>query len=570
MSDYNTAHFAREERDTPTRTGSSFSDLAPEIQQQMYRRLGGMGLLYAGAWIANFIYFQTIQDPLGDTEDEIFWYVTTAICSALGLAVYFLCRNRRIPAGAFTNFAIVFEVLAGLGIISGAFGFEQDGAETMMKVGAALGFGSEDILSGMVRPLDQDGLRLLYLNGVTWVSVWLLIFPLVVPASMSRTVIATLLTASTVPVVLTASLLINGIPETMSTWVLPYAVEATIPTFICAGMAIYGSRVVYKLTRDLSKARQMGSYRLVEKIGVGGMGEVWKAKHRLLVRPAAVKLIRAEALGGGGAASHTALKRFEREAQATSGLSSPHSIELYDFGISGEGTFYYVMELLEGVDLKTLVEGYGPVPAERAIHILRQACHSLFDAHLTGIVHRDIKPANIFVCRYGADFDFVKVLDFGLVKQLGEMEPGAAQLTMEGITSGTPAFMAPEMVYDNRGVDARADIYAVGCVGYWLLTGELVFDDESPMAILMRHANDEPPPLSTRTELEIPEALEGLVLACLEKEPENRPQSARELSRRLAECSSSLPEWTEERAADWWRTHLPHLSGSHPKRGRGA
>jgi serine/threonine-protein kinase len=289
------------------------------------------------------------------------------------------------------------------------------------------------------------------------------------------------------------------------------------------------------------------------------MGEVWKAEHRLLVRPAAVKLIRPEALGARGESASTAARRFEREAQATSRLSSPHSIELYDFGVTDEGTFYYVMELLHGLDLKTLVERYGPVPAERAIHILRQACHSLADAHLTGVVHRDVKPGNIFVCRSGFEYDFVKVLDFGLVKHLNDSGRESAQLTVQGLASGTPAFMAPEMAYDDGKVDGRADIYALGCVGYWLLTGQLVFEGETPMATLLQHVKDVPRPPSSRTELQIPSDLERVILSCLEKRPDDRPQSARELSGLLSECDGSPAGWTEERALRWWQTHLPQM-----------
>jgi serine/threonine-protein kinase len=482
------------------------------------------------------------------------WQIITFVCIAFGLLVYFSCRTRRIPARAFANVASAFEVVAAIGIMAGVFGWEHFGEMFTEKVAQVLGVG--DAVTGVVQPLDRESLRILYHDGVTWVSVWLLVFPLIVPAPMRRTVVTTLLTASTVPLVMLFSLLVNGIPPSMRTWVTPYIVDVTIPTYICAGIAIFGSRVVYQLTRDLSKARQMGSYQLVEKIGAGGMGEVWKAKHRLLVRPAAIKLIRSESIGGNAESSRTALQRFELEAQATSKLSSPHSIELYDFGITDDGTFFYVMELLQGINLRALVERHGPIPAERTIHVLRQVCHSLTDAHLTGVVHRDIKPANIFLCRRGPDVDFVKVLDFGLVKRIGEAAP---HLTMEGVVSGTPAFMAPEMAIDQRSVDGRADLYAVGCVAYWLLTGHLVFEGDSPMSLVLQHAKDPPPAPSTRTELEIPAMLEGIVMSCLEKDVRRRPQSARELSDALMHCERSLPPWTQERAQAWWQTHLPHL-----------
>ncbi len=541
---------------------SSFLAFDPEIQHGMYRRLGGVALVYSGAWLANFIYFQLTLHAIGVDERRTFWYVTTTVCTAFGVAVYALCRMRRIPPRSFSTFAVVFEIVGAVGIMAGWLGWEHHGEEMLRRIAAAFELDGGDLAARVVEPLMRENFRVLYHEGVTWVSVWLLVFPLVVPFSLGRTIAATLLTATTVPAVVLASLAINGVPAALRPWILPYVLELAIPTYICAGIAIFGSRVVFALTRDLSKARRMGSYQLAEKIGAGGMGEVWKAKHRLLARPAAIKLIRPEALGGNRIDAATALRRFEREAQATAELSSPHSIELYDFGITEDGTFYYVMELLRGLDLKTLVERHGPIPAERTLHVLRQACHSLTDAHLVGVVHRDIKPGNIFICRRGPEYDFVKVLDFGLVKQLGDLEPGAEQLTVEGIASGTPAFMAPEMAYDPRAVDARADIYALGCVAYWLVTGQLVFEGTTPMALLVQHAKDAPPRPSTRTELAIPAALERIILDCLQKDPAARPQSAAELAERLATCEDLARLWTQERALQWWRAHMPDLAHS--------
>lgn len=563
MGEQTTVPLAIAARAPSQRRPSRFADLVPEIQREQYRRLGGMGLVYAGAWITNFAYYQLTPHAYESNARLAFWYATTFACAAFGVGVYLLCRKQRIPVHRFAGFAVAFEVVGGLGIMTGSFGWEHMGADFLGKVAAALGIGAGDILPRIVEPLERERLRLLYIDGVGWVSVWLLAFPLVVPMQTAGTVLATLLTAATVPVMLGLSLLANGTPPVVRTWILPYFLEATIPTFICAGIAVFGSRIVYRLTRELSQARRLGSYRLVEKIGAGGMGEVWKAKHRLLARPAAVKLIRAEALRSPQGASGTALQRFEREAQATANLSSPHTVEIYDFGVTETGVFYYVMELLTGMDLRTLVERFGPLPAERVVHILVQACHSLADAHATGLVHRDVKPANLFVCRRGQDHDFVKVLDFGLVKHLGEIEPGSPQITIEGFASGTPEFMAPEMALDRRAVDERADLYALGCVAYWLLCGQLVFEGGTPTAILVQHAKDPPPPPSSRTELEIPAALESLVLQCLEKRPEARPQSAHELGQRLAACSTSLPAWSAERAAHWWRAHLPELAATH-------
>jgi eukaryotic-like serine/threonine-protein kinase len=287
------------------------------------------------------------------------------------------------------------------------------------------------------------------------------------------------------------------------------------------------------------------------------MGEVWRARHRMLARPAAIKLIRPSVmLDTRSAVSEGAQRRFEREAQAIASLRSPHTVELFDFGVADDGTFYYVMELLDGLNADELVRRTGPVPAERAIHMLRQICHSLSEAESCGLVHRDIKPANIFLCRYGEDYDFVKVLDFGIVKAAEDSRKTGAALTMESVVHGTPAFIAPEQALGGSTLDGRADIYATGCVAYWLLPGELVFTADTPLALLMHHAHTAPIPPSARTELSIPPALDRLVLSCLAKNPADRPQTARESSRRLATVDGA-DAWTEDRAREWWGQHQP-------------
>ncbi len=283
------------------------------------------------------------------------------------------------------------------------------------------------------------------------------------------------------------------------------------------------------------------------------MGEVWRARHRLLIRPAAIKLIRPQMSGD----PELLLRRFEREARATAALKSPHTVQLYDFGATEDGRLYYVMELLDGLDLDTLVRQYGPLPAERVVHLLRQVCASLQDAHVNGLVHRDIKPANVVVSRAGTTFDFAKVLDFGLVKlDSARKAEDDIKLTSEGSASGTPAFMAPEVVLGVADTDHRVDLYALGCVAYWLLTGKLVFAGKSVVEVMFHHAHTPPPRPSSRSELSIPAPLEDLVMECLEKDPARRPASADAVSTRLNAVSWEQP-WTVERAERWWETHRP-------------
>src|SRR5829696_2302911 len=324
-------------------------------------------------------------------------------------------------------------------------------------------------------------------------------------------------------------------------------------------LATITSRVTYGLRRQVAEANELGQYILEEKIGGGGMGEVWRARHRLLIRPAAIKLIRPQMSGD----PHLLLRRFEREARATAALRSPHTVQLYDFGATEDGRLYYVMELLDGLDLDTLVRQYGPLPAERVVHILRQVCSSLQDAHVNGLVHRDIKPANVVVSRAGTTFDFAKVLDFGLVKldSAGSDGDDAVKLTNEGNASGTPAFMAPEVVLGVADTDHRVDLYALGCVAYWLLTGKLVFAGKSVVEVMFHHAHTPPARPSSRSELPIPVPLEDLVMNCLEKDPARRPASAEAVSARLEAVSLEQP-WTVERAERWWEMHRPVAAGA--------
>lgn len=390
---------------------------------------------------------------------------------------------------------------------------------------------------------------------ISWATVLILVYSMIAPASPRRMLAASLGAATMDPLAFGIASL-AGTPTPPLFMVLMMA----WPNYACAAIATLPSRVLQRIGRRLHEAQEMGSYQLVELLGTGGMGEVWRAEHRLLARQAAIKLLRPEVLGARDEhENRIMLRRFQREAQATALLSSPHTIQLFDFGVTEEGRFYYVMELLRGRDLESLVREFGPLPASRVIYLLRQVSHSLADAHARGMVHRDIKPANIYVCRMGLDYDFAKVLDFGLVKIA---RPSVAETlsTMDHTTTGTPAYMAPETILGDVEVDRRADVYALGCVAYFLLTGQLVFEADTSMKMLMQHLNTPPLPPSQRTELPIPRELDELVLACLEKDPDRRPQNAGELFRMVYDCRS-CEGWNQETARAWWELHLPELAG---------
>ncbi len=376
------------------------------------------------------------------------------------------------------------------------------------------------------------------------VGVWILLFGALVPLRPSTVLGWSLLSALMDPFAL---LIVRGGGASVS---VVDRFLLSLSAFCAALIAFVTSSVIYGLTERIAKAREFGSYRLVERLGIGGMAEVWRADHRMLARPAAVKLIRPGMLSTYGETESARLVRlFEREVQATAALRSAHTIQVYDFGVARDGTFYYVMELLDGFDLQTLVERFGKQPPERVIHVLRQVCHSLREAHARHFVHRDMKPGNIYVCRYGADLDFAKVLDFGLVL---DRRPTAEELEERRGQIGTPAIMAPEQVRFDAPVDQRTDIYAIGCVAYWLLTGERVFEAETRHDMLVMHAHQRPDSPSRRGHAGIPPELEAIVMQCLSKNPDKRPQSAGELSQRLAELGIE-PLWTRARMEDWWR-----------------
>ncbi|MFT6395750.1 MAG: serine/threonine-protein kinase [Bradymonadia bacterium] len=400
------------------------------------------------------------------------------------------------------------------------------------------------------------------LMEATWVCVMILTFPLIVPLPPAIVAIASSLCALTVPL---GARSVSWRTGEVFGWI-DY-VGALVNPAICAGIATFGAWVVYSFGVDASRGRELGAYKLEEALGRGGMGDVWRATHSMLKRPTAVKLIRLHASQSEEDA-RVALERFEHEAQATAALRSAHTLEVYDFGVTRDGDFYYVMEPLDGINLhdrelldginlhdRELLDGinlhdmavrHDPLPAERIVWIAEQVCHSMGEAHSIGVTHRDIKLANIVLCRYGRDEDYVKVVDFGLVKAVDA--PVDSRLTAEERVPDTPAFLASELVEAPDQIDGRADIYALGCVLYCLLVGAVAFPIETPMQAVVKHVSDAPTPPSSRSECEIPPALEELVMACLAKTPQDRPKTTQEVVNRLRAVRPDR-EWTQARDA---------------------
>jgi tRNA A-37 threonylcarbamoyl transferase component Bud32 len=384
---------------------------------------------------------------------------------------------------------------------------------------------------------------------ISWICAIILVYPAIAPATTARALVASLVAASMDPLWYGIAIARHVVPDASAGEFL----YRFWPNYLCAIAAVVPTRIIRGLGHQVSRARELGSYRLGARLGAGGMGEVFQAEHRMLARPAAIKIIRPDLLAAvttNQASLH--IERFRREAEAAALLRSPHTIELYDFGFSNDGGFYYVMELLDGLSFEDLVERAGPVPAERAVYLMLQACESLGEAHARGLIHRDLKPANLFICRVGVQVDFVKVLDFGLVKGVAVGDPS---LTAPNVAAGTPAFMAPEVALGEEA-DSRVDVYSLGCVLYWLLTGQLVFAGRSPGRLMHLHIQEPPAPPSERSELPIPPEVDALVLSCLAKNAEDRPADGTALRERLAALELA-EEWTRARAERWWDTHRP-------------
>jgi eukaryotic-like serine/threonine-protein kinase len=361
------------------------------------------------------------------------------------------------------------------------------------------------------------------------------------------------------------------VPLTIVTWLIVAASAASAHTALMAytdmlawivasvGMSAVASRVIFGLRAEVAESRRLGQYTLGEKIGEGGMGAVYRARHAMLRRPTAIKLLPPEKAGAEN------LLRFEREVQLTASLSHPNTVAIFDYGRTLEGVFYYAMEYLDGINLDRLIAVDGPQPPGRVVRIVMQVSGALAEAHQIGLIHRDIKPANIILCERGGVPDVAKVVDFGLVKRFLPDESAATVATTSAQTLlGTPLYMAPENVAGNGEVDARSDLYSLGAVAYQLLTGTAVFNGTSAVEILAHHLHTPPEPPSRRLGRPLPVDLEALVLRCLAKAPDDRPSSALAIRDRLAHMGLA-DSWSEDDAARWWLQYRrQQIAGTQP------
>ena len=499
--------------------------LPEDLLRDASRRLSTFGALCGLMWVSYSVLDHVLTQRAGGDPTWLAFKTADGIALAaavVSFALFFYTRSANRNPGFILDLGHVFLILTAFAVGLGWYWAPEPNAAVLA-----------------VTPT------------ISWIGVMVLVFAAIIPSTLGKALVTDLIAVSMNPLGM-------AIAKGRGTW--EYGSDGSLfmmhyPDYLLVGVAVVISYVVSKLGQQVTKARELGSYQLGDLLGQGGMGKVYRATHRMLSRPAAIKLIRPEMIGDGdSAAGQLALKRFRREAEVAAGLRSPHTVELYDFGVAEDRTLYFVMELLEGMTLDTLVCEHGPVPANRAIHILRQVCASLAEAHARGLVHRDIKPTNIHIGRLGLEHDFVKVLDFGLVKSVTGPSSEGSLATEIGSTPGTPDYMAPEITV-GESFDGRADLYAVGCVAYYLLTGHRVFEAANMFHVIARHLNDEPVRPSERAGTAIPPALERIVLACLAKRPDQRPQTAAELARLLA--AVEVVPWDETQAAEWWQTRVP-------------
>ncbi|MBT9588302.1 serine/threonine protein kinase [bacterium] len=481
---------------TSTNTSQGFATLPPALRNSALQRLAFVGTMLLAALVLSEI-VHWLQVLVNGTPPLWANCWTRMAMLALTWMARTRMRDERLPPERRLLVARAWIVLSCLGVVYLEY--------RALPAGAALAAA-----------------------GISRGCLPVMLAPVLIPDSLRRSLRFSALLLLTFPAGYFLSRLTGGAPQSSTEiWV------RITNDLIVMGAAWTTAATVHQLREAVSE--KFGSYRLVRKLGEGGFGEVWEARHKLLQRPAALKLI------SPSLHNDIHLQRFLREAETLSGLQCPHTVRLFDYGRSEDGTFYLAMELLQGLDLDLLVKTYGPQPPERVASLLAQVCLSLQEAHGQGLIHRDIKPANLFVCHVGLQADFIKVLDFGLVKN-----PSKGDLTQSDQVLGTPDYMAPESIM-GQPADGRTDLYSLGGVGYWLLTGTPLFQREQPMQVLMDHLNSPPPPLN------VAHPVAEQIMACLAKDPAQRPLSAAVLYAEL----SRQPQWDNQQSSQWWANHKP-------------
>lgn len=505
--------------------GGSPFHLNPAMAERAAARLCWVSMACALTAAVTFSIHHILQPEIRARQDDPVFSLNLVAVLLFAAALVAVQRLKLLPAVHVLHLGLFFEVLVAWCISY---------AETFI-------------------PIRADEI----VRGGSMVAVWIAFVMMLVRHTPAASLIVATIAASMWPLAYAFNVWNHGYEiapwNRLALWMFtPY---------MTAAWAFFLTKRIFRIEMQAQKAEELGSYKLAYMIGEGGMGEVWRARHSLLARDAAIKIIRTNGSGRSSARQADIMrKRFAREAKATARLECPHTVYIFDFGVTNRGEFYYVMELLNGISLQTMVERFGPQPASRVIHFMRQVCLSLEEAHRKGLVHRDIKPTNIFGCRVGLESDFAKVLDFGLVKYTDGGD--TTMLTQDGSSAGTPAYMAPEAAMGEDRVDGRLDIYSLGCVAYFMLTGRLVFEESNSTAMALAHVQKEPVRPSEKTELPVPACLEEVIMQCLAKKPEDRPVSASAVARMLDACTE-VEHWTQDQAHQWWVSHMPeNLAGA--------
>ena len=510
---------------------ASASGTDEENRAFLQQRLGVFGgwifVISGGFFLVDFIGNLTTLipgDPLRSLAGDLFHLLATLTAGALWVVAR--GRPRAIPTLEWLDAAGVSIACLFFGLMGGAM------APVILAQGQDMTIGLTTALLACVHTVITRAIA--------------------VPSTARRTIWISIAAQAPLPLLVTPyTLRAAGLDPSVA---MNFTVSMATWVIAATTVAAMGSRIIFGLRTEAAKVKRLGQYTLEEKIGEGGMGVVYRARHVMLRRPTAIKLLPPEKAGEAN------LRRFEREVQLTARLTHPSTIAIFDYGRTPLGVFYYAMELLHGLNLEQLVRRDGPQPAGRVVRILTQVCGALAEAHGVGLIHRDIKPANIILSKRGGVPDVATVVDFGLVKQI---EPGDADrtqaVTASNVVTGTPLYVAPEVVTGGRAADARSDLYALGAVGYYLLTGRPVFEGETIVEIFAHHLHTRPVPPSERTTRTIPAPLEATILACLSKDPGDRPRDARALADALA--AGNCQDWDQTQAETWW-AHYGAQSGS--------
>lgn len=497
-----------------------------ELEQLLKRRLELIGIIVSLAYLAYFIDI-VVGTWSALTSDPITWlrhYYPVAVAGSYVVCISGIIVDLRRRQFASLRYLRWIEAVAM--ILSSAF-----------AVTATIQICSR-VIPGIIPLGNIFPMSILLL----WTTS-IVMYGILIPNTARRCLLVIGMIVAAAIVSMYGSWLYYGVPrDRLIGWTIVVASNLCI----AVAVTVAGAHWTDQLRRQVHATRRIGQYSLRERLGSGGMGEVYFAEHQLLRRPAAIKLVRPDRAG-----DTKALRRFEREVQATATLTHPNTIQLFDYGHAEDGTFYYVMEYLSGLTLQQLICEHGPLPACRARHFLRQVCGALSEAHAIGLIHRDIKPGNVMICKRGGVHDVVKLLDFGLVLPISDGKQDE-KLTHDGAITGTPHFMSPEQSAGQELLDARSDIYSVGALAYFLLTGKPPFADRSLVKTLAAHIYESPDPIS-RYRSDVPADLETVVLRCLAKNPVDRYISADELDSALGNCSLT-DQWTSQVASDWWAT----------------